>query len=93
MKSYCTQNSGNCSTCSLVNYGRDCRNNPLNIQQIAGLVDAFFADLAADGRAATEENLRAWLWFTCPAPLRSETERAIRADGRWPAAAKHEAEE
>jgi hypothetical protein len=29
MKSYCTQNSGDCSTCSLVNYGRDCRNNPL----------------------------------------------------------------
>ncbi len=26
MKSYCTQNSGDCSTCSLVNYGRDCRN-------------------------------------------------------------------
>lgn len=29
MKSYCTQNSGDCETCSLVNYGRDCRNNPL----------------------------------------------------------------
>lgn len=25
--SYCTQNNGNCDTCSLVNYGRDCRNN------------------------------------------------------------------
>ena len=24
--SYCTQNGGDCSTCSLVNYGRDCRN-------------------------------------------------------------------
>ena len=24
---YCTQNNGDCSTCSLVNYGRDCRNN------------------------------------------------------------------
>ena len=26
---YCTQNDGDCSTCSLVNYGRDCHNNPL----------------------------------------------------------------
>ncbi len=25
-KPYCTQNRGDCSTCSLVNYGRDCRN-------------------------------------------------------------------
>jgi len=26
---YCTQNDGDCETCSLVNYGRDCRNNPI----------------------------------------------------------------
>ena len=26
---YCTQNGGDCSTCSLVNYGRDCRNVPV----------------------------------------------------------------
>lgn len=24
---YCTQNNGECATCSLSNYGRDCRNN------------------------------------------------------------------
>jgi len=28
-KTYCTQNNGDCLTCSLVSYGRDCRNNPL----------------------------------------------------------------
>lgn len=28
-KDYCTQNNGDCSTCSLVSYGRDCRNNPV----------------------------------------------------------------
>jgi hypothetical protein len=28
-KSYCTQNNGDCSTCSLVNYNRDCQNNPI----------------------------------------------------------------
>jgi len=26
---YCTQNGGDCQTCSLVNYGRDCMNNPV----------------------------------------------------------------
>jgi hypothetical protein len=25
-KSYCTQNDGDCMTCSLTNYGRDCQN-------------------------------------------------------------------
>ena len=25
-KNYCTQNNGECGTCSLVNYSRDCRN-------------------------------------------------------------------
>lgn len=27
MKTYCTQNNGDCTTCSLTNYGRDCKNN------------------------------------------------------------------
>jgi hypothetical protein len=26
---YCTQNGGDCATCSLVNYGRDCQNNTI----------------------------------------------------------------
>ena len=30
MKEYCTQNDGDCGTCSLVNYGRDCMNRPLS---------------------------------------------------------------
>jgi hypothetical protein len=29
MKPYCTQNNGDCSTCSLVNYNRDCMNVPI----------------------------------------------------------------
>lgn len=27
MRDYCTQNDGDCYTCALVNYGRDCHNN------------------------------------------------------------------
>lgn len=26
---YCAQNDGDCLTCSLVNYGKDCENNPV----------------------------------------------------------------
>ncbi len=26
---YCTQNSGDCDSCSLVSYGRDCQNHPV----------------------------------------------------------------
>ncbi len=29
LKEYCTQNNGDCGTCSLANYGRDCMNNPI----------------------------------------------------------------
>jgi hypothetical protein len=34
-KDYCTQNAGDCLTCSLVNYGRDCQNNPMEEAQEA----------------------------------------------------------
>lgn len=30
MKPYCTQNNGDCSTCSLTNYNRDCQNNSIH---------------------------------------------------------------
>jgi len=33
-KPYCTQNDGDCGTCSLVNYGRDCMNNPVDIDHV-----------------------------------------------------------
>lgn len=54
MKSYCTQNSGDCLTCSLVNYGRDCRNIPLadNAQavEIVKLTEAQFQHEIAKAR-------------------------------------------
>lgn len=34
-KEYCTQNDGHCPTCSLVNYGRDCMNNPVDYAAFA----------------------------------------------------------
>jgi hypothetical protein len=35
-KPYCTQNNGDCFTCSLVNYGMDCANNPISTKPITG---------------------------------------------------------
>lgn len=32
---YCTKNDGNCPMCSLVNYGLDCRNNPVDFTAFA----------------------------------------------------------
>ena len=33
MKTYCTQNKGDCFSCSLSSYGKDCRNKPNSIIQ------------------------------------------------------------
>jgi hypothetical protein len=41
------------------------------------LAQGYFDDLESDGRNDTPENLRAWLWFTCPAILRQEVEAKI----------------
>lgn len=35
-KGYCTQNQGDCSTCSLANYGLDCANNPIGTARPKG---------------------------------------------------------
>lgn len=32
-REYCTQNNGDCQTCSLVNYGLDCQNNPIEEEE------------------------------------------------------------
>lgn len=32
-KPYCVQNDGDCSTCSLSSYGRDCMNNPIKSKE------------------------------------------------------------
>ena len=68
MKSYCTQNSGDCETCFLVNYGRDCRNNPLADSgqdvQIVKLTEAEFQTQMS--RAQTFQGLepdRAEYWI------------------------------
>jgi hypothetical protein len=39
MRSYCTQNSGDCSSCSLSSYRRDCRNNGIDESEVRRLSD------------------------------------------------------
>ena len=41
------------------------------------LAEQYFRDLKQDGREDNEENLRAWLWFTCPARLRVDVQAEI----------------
>jgi len=56
MKSYCTQNGGDCGTCALVNYNRDCRNNrvePDFEQDFEELMD----EIEAGDRAEAERRL------------------------------------
>jgi hypothetical protein len=66
MKKYCTQNNGDCLTCSLVNYGRDCKNNPLTgkypdmtAEEILNTVRADLREadntLSAEGRKEAKE--------------------------------------
>ena len=42
MKAYCTQNTGDCRTCSLSSYGRDCRNNRIEEPTGAKLTEDTF---------------------------------------------------
>ena len=51
-KDYCVQNDGDCQSCSLVNYGRDCRNNPVEEKIIEGQAEITGRELA--GRMDTE---------------------------------------
>lgn len=52
IKAYCTQNDGDCSTCSLVNYGHDCQNNKVGGQDEIdnALADIMTEDLRRQGR-------------------------------------------
>lgn len=52
MDEYCSQNNGNCASCSLVSYNRDCHNNPLRRCSRCGAMtrsaqydQAFYEDL------------------------------------------------
>jgi hypothetical protein len=59
-KSYCTQNNGNCETCSLVSYGLDCGNNPITISNPRKGTKADRALKAYDGfkGGATVEHIK-----------------------------------
>lgn len=39
-QTYCTQQNGDCQDCSLVNYGRDCKNNPVASNIVDGYCPA-----------------------------------------------------
>ena len=47
------------------------------------LVDQYFENCAQDARTPSRKNLNEWLWFICPAEVRSEVGAAIMADPRF----------
>lgn len=60
MRAYCTQNGGDCFTCSLVSYRKDCQNNPL-----PPLVGTYTIGSSAD-------DLEGWTARTLAQALRSQ---------------------
>lgn len=54
-------------------------------RQLRELRDGFFNDCTRDEKEITEENLQAWLWFSCPATMREDCVLAIRSNARWKA--------
>jgi hypothetical protein len=57
------------------NYPGDMRQH---LQAIA-LAGQYYADCEKDNRIPNDENLKPWLWFSCPAPLRALTTAMINA--------------
>ena len=52
------------------------------------LAERFFEDCAMNNLRPRNEELIAWLWFTCPANLRHEVRFLIEADPRLAATAE-----
>jgi hypothetical protein len=46
-------------------------------QIVEQLSEQYFSDLASENRSDTDDNLTAWLWFTCPADRRDDVRQAI----------------
>jgi len=46
-------------------------------ETVAYLAHQYFVDLTRENQSDNDKNLRAWLWFTCPARLREQVSPAI----------------
>jgi hypothetical protein len=47
-------------------------------EQAKEVARQYFMDLAAEGRPNCPRNLQGWLWFTCPASMRTEVLAVIK---------------
>jgi len=59
MKIYCTQNNGDCNTCSLVNYNMDCQNNPIE-QPKRGIIYTASGPIRTNKKSAYGKWLQGW---------------------------------
>jgi len=62
MKAYCTQNNGDCSTCSLVNYGHDCQNNRITPDPVPMDKKTFLHEMARADTMRHVDPPRAEYW-------------------------------
>jgi len=56
MKSYCTQNNGECSTCGLVNYGLDCENNHIE-DPVLSLAERIYSEVTGTDNVKDREEI------------------------------------
>jgi hypothetical protein len=59
---YCTQNDGDCTSCSLSSYGRDCKNNPVirpqggySVAYKGGRIERIYARVTPETLEAVKE--------------------------------------
>lgn len=77
-KTFCIQNDGNCITCSLVNYGRDCQNNPIE-KPSRGTIATASGPIRVNKKSAFGKWLKGWKdggGWTGAATIRKAFERA-----------------
>lgn len=52
-------------------------------QHIENLTNQYFQDCINESQSVGTESLSGWLWFTCPAHLRTPVREAITTDRRF----------
>ena len=61
IKPYCTQNNGDCESCSLSNYGKDCHNKPINTKDVRIGLRLDAETHKACQQLAPEGNISMWI--------------------------------
>ena len=87
-KDYCTQNKGKCKTCSLVSYGKDCQNNPIETVKftlyIPGNINQIIEFLRYKTRLSKNKIIIEALKEYLTKQLKKHPEYKINGGNKWP---------